>query len=78
MKLTDYGISYWERVRHIVLRGKTLCKHKTHLTLQGNLESNPYGIRLIDLCSVCISKLPKDVGEEIKFNYIVRKLKNDI
>ena len=54
MKLTDYGISYWEtdiKKRHIVLKGKTLCRDTIHLTLQGNLENNPYGISLPELCS---------------------------
>ncbi len=80
MKLTDYSISMWTiDTRHILLNQKNLCNSKVRSNFRNDLDIESY---FFDdrrpLCSLCISKLPKEVGEEIKFIYIVRKLKNDI
>ena len=81
MKLTDYSISLWDSpklTRHILLNKKALCNSKVHSDLRDDLDIESYFLEKRSLCSICIGKLPKGVGEKIKFNYIVRKLKNDI
>lgn len=79
MKLTDYNISFWDRdIRHILLNKRTLCNFNKHSDTRTDLDVESYALEGRPLCSICIGKLPKEVGKEIKFNYIVRKLKNDI
>ncbi len=81
MKLTDYNISFWDSIkytRHILLNKKALCTSEIYHDFRDDLDVESYSLEGRHLCSLCISKLPKEIGEEIKFNYIVRKLKNDI
>ena len=78
MKLTDYNISLWDPLqiaRHILLNKKALCSSKRHSDLRYDLDVESYALEKRPLCSICISKLPKGVGEQIKFNYIIAKLK---
>ncbi len=82
MKLTDYNISFWDSIkytRHILLDKKTLCNSEIYTigTIRHDLELEYFDL-IHDLCSECMEKLPKELLEKIKFNYIVRKLKNDI
>ena len=64
--------------RHILLNQKTLCNSEVHSDFRNDLDVESYSLEERPLCPMCIGKLPKEVGDGVKFNYIVRKLKNEI
>jgi len=68
MKFMDYCTSYWDTtngVRHIVYMNRSLCGEEImgFYSWWTTIES--------ELCLICLTKLP----ENLKFEYIVRKLK---
>ena len=71
MKFENYYTSYWDTtdgVRHIVYIDKSLCGKKIRGFYRWwtTLES--------ELCLKCLNKLP----ENLKFKYIVKKLKQEL
>lgn len=84
-KETVYLCNY--RSRHIALKNKTkiksyvksLCQLSTYYSEALSLYtcSTKYPFVYKDLCKKCFNKLPKDIQDRIKFNYIVSKLKNE-
>lgn len=82
MKLADYKIGYLRTsgIRHIALIGKkkSLCNVYSEFYSYSNLEDNTKtypGLYCLKMCPKCFKKLPIKVQEEIKFRYIVWKLK---
>ncbi len=71
MKFENYYTSYWDttnKVRHIVHMNKSLCGEEIggYYNWWTTIES--------ELCIACVRKLP----ENLKFKYIIKKLKQEL
>ena len=90
--ISDYIISIsdytWSKgIRHIILRRTSISTdHNTSLCDTIDLNISSYGLTESDfsdhfviyksLCTKCLKKMPEELIEELKFNYIVKKLKS--
>ncbi len=86
--ISDYSISvprFKTDNRHIIKSPKnitdniSLCGRKSFVTSIYTLTEIPftlYSSIYKSLCPKCLNKMPEELVEELKYNYIVKKLKS--
>ena len=85
--ISDYSICWIiDTTRHILINSSYCDDRGIGLCGAGNLSLSSFNLTEKDfiihsriyksLCPKCLNKMPKELVEELKYNYIVKKLKS--